>query len=999
MTTPHKIRHGIGALAALLIALAPGAIQAQMTGTITGQVADASTGRPLAGVQVYVVGTELGTLTNQEGRYVIINVPAGDREVRTLLIGYSAASRPVSLSPGGTAVADFILRETAIELDAIIVTSTGREQRLREVGSTVATINVDAVNLGPVQTFSQLLQGRAAGVTVLQSAGTSGTGARVRIRGSASISLSNEPLIIVDGIQVDNAASSLSFGVGGQSVSRLNDLRPEEIESIEILKGPAASALYGTAAANGVIQVTTKRGRSGPTSWNVYSEYGQIEDVTDYPANWQQRGTSTATGNLVTCRTYNFAAGTCTPTEVRSWNPLMEVPPFRTGESRIAGLNVRGGNDQVQFFLSGEIDNEDGIYKSNWVDRVSLRGNLDAELHTTLNVALRVGYLTTEMALPGNDNNTFGFIGAGLLGSAVDDDFRRGMFGFPNEYRFALERMQNLNRFITSLDANWHPLGWLRVTSTAGMDFMNRDDEAGVAPGIWLPTVNPDNAIGNRYKYAGLIRNYTARSNAIAMFPVTDDIQSITTLGTEFRQDRFQRTDAWGFGMLPGTRSLGSLSERFAVNELDRTTRTISGLFSQQFGWRDRVFLTGAVRGDRNSNFGQQFGFQWYPSLSASWVVGEEDWFPQSQLLSSLRLRSAWGRSGLMPEFRTADLFYSSTTATIRGSSVPAITVGGAGNADLRPEQSQEWEFGFDAGFLDDRLGLEVAHYNKESTDALVSRRLSPSLGSSTTQTVNLGKVSNRGWEAILNARILSMPNARWDATFGFSTNKNELVDLGEGIEPIIFGIGADSQRHAEGFPLGHYYGLKILDYGDANGDGVIGLNEVQLSDEPEFLGVPFPKREISLSSTLSLFNYVRLFALVEQKGGHQMFNSTEEFRCGAFVNCRALNDPSASMWEQARGIAARQGSIDGYVEDADFTKLREASVTVFGLHRLLARAGVQRLSDMSVTVSGRNLATWTNYTGLDPEMNSGGQANFSTYEFLGQPPVRTWTVRVNVGF
>jgi TonB-dependent starch-binding outer membrane protein SusC len=1000
MRISRQFRLLTGTLAALALGVAPAALHGQETGTIVGQVVDGATNRPLSGVQMFIAGTNLGALTGQEGRYIITNVPAGEHEVRAARIGFSAERRTVNLSPGESAVVDFVLRESAIELEGLVVTTTGRAQRRREVGSTVASINVEEVNLGPVNTFSQLLQGRAAGVTVLQSAGTSGTGARVRIRGSASISLSNEPLLIVDGIQVDNSPASQAFGLGGQTISRLNDISPGQIESIEILKGPAASALYGTAAANGVIQITTRRGQAGATRWNVYTEYGQINDVTTYPANWQQVGTSPA-GALRVCRTYQQAqgAGVCTPTEIRSWNPLMEVSPFRTGESRIVGLNVRGGNEQVQFFVSGESDNEDGIYESNWVNRVTLRGNLDAQLHPRLNMSLRTGYTTSEHSLPGNDNNTFGFIGAGLLGSAVDTEFTRGMFGFPNEYRLALERMQSVHRFITSIDANWRPLEWLALTGTGGMDLMNRDDESGVAPGIWLRSVNPDQAVGNRFVFSGLIRNYTARSNAIATFPVTPDIQSISTVGAEFREDRFHRADAGGFNMLPGTRGLGSLAERFSVNELDQTTRTISGIFSQQFGWQDRVFLTGALRGDRNSNFGSQFGFQWYPSVSASWVIGEEEWFPQADVLSSLRLRTAWGRSGLMPGFRSADQFFNVTTATIRGQSLPAITVGGAGNVDLRPEQSQEWELGLDAGLLGDRLGVELAYYNKESTDALVQRRLSPSLGSSTTQWVNLGKVSNRGVEAILNARVISTPSARWDATLAFSRNRNELVDLGEGIEPIIFGIGADSQRHAEGFPLGHYYGLRILDWGDANGDGIIGLNEVTLSDEPEFLGQPWPKREITLSSSLSLFNNVRLFALVEHRGGHQLFNSTEEFRCGAFVNCRALNDPSAPLWDQARGVAALFGGIDGYIEDADFTKLREASLTVFGLDRYLARAGVGGLNDVSLTVSGRNLATWTDYSGFDPEMNSGGQANHATYDFLGQPPVRTWTVRVNVGF
>ncbi|MFP4624082.1 MAG: SusC/RagA family TonB-linked outer membrane protein [Gemmatimonadota bacterium] len=978
----------------LLCAAAPTLAHAQERGAVAGQVVDEATNQPLVGAQMSVVGTNIGGLTNSEGRFLIQNVPAGEREIRATLIGYSSVTREVTIPPGGTATADFELGESAIALEGLVVTATGQTQRRREVGSTVSNIDVGDVDLAPVQTFSQLIQGRAAGVSVLQSAGTSGTGARIRIRGANSISLSNEPLLIVDGVQVDNAAESFAIGIGGQSISRMNDINPEDIESIEVLKGPAASALYGTAAANGVIQITTKRGRAGTTRWNVYTEYGQLEDITDYPANYQGVSPDGV------CRVYHVAAGTCEQSELREWNPLEEVSPFRTGTDWRVGMSARGGSDQVQYFLSGERDDEEGIYEANWVDRYAFRANLNAQLRNNVDVSLRSGYTTSQTALPGNDNNTFGFIGAGLLGSATDNDFTRGYFAFPNEWRLALDARQNLHRFINSLDVDWRPLDWLTLTGVGGIDLASREDVWNVPPGIWDPAFDEDNAIGNRFVAEGLIRTYTARGNAISAYGITEDINATSTLGGEFRQERFERTDAEGYNMLPGTEGLGSVSERFGVGEFNQTTRTVSLLGSQQLAWRDRVFVTGAVRGDRNSNFGQQFGFQWYPSMSASWVIAEEPWFPQVEALTSLRLRTAWGRSGLMPGFRTARQFYTASVATIQGMSLPAITVGGAGNPDLEPEQSEEWEVGFDAGFFNDRLGLEVAYYDKRSSDALVSRRLAPSLGSSLTQTVNLGKVSNTGWEAMLNARLLTRDPVIWDATFSYATNDNELVELGAGIDPIIYGIGGNSQRHAEDLPLGHYYGIPLLEWEDADNNGVIGLDEVVLGDSATYLGTSIPRRDISFTSTLTLFNHLRLFALVDHKGGHKLFNSTEEFRCNTFFNCRAINDPSAPVEEQARAVAAALGSIDPYVEDADFTKLREVSLSILGIERLLGRAGfTPGVSDISLTLAGRNLGTWTDYTGLDPEMNSAGQANHATYEFLGQPPVRTWTLRLNVGF
>lgn len=969
---------------------------AQATGTITGHVTDQATGQPLGAVQVFVAGTNRNTLTNTEGQYLLTGVPAGEHRVQAELIGFSGGSVTVTVPAGGSVTADFQLTTSAVALEGLVVTATG-QQRRREVGSTVASIEVEDVELAAVSTMSDLLQGRAAGVTVMQSAGTSGTGSRVRIRGQTSISLSNEPLLVVDGVQVDNGAESFAFGIGGQSISRLDDINPESIESIEILKGPAAAALYGTAAANGVIQITTKRGRAGDARWNVWTEYGQLEDVTEYPANWQGIGTN-ADGDLMVCRVFQAAAGTCTPTEARSWNPLEEVPPFRTGINRTVGMSVAGGGDRVQYYLSGGMDKEDGIYKSNEVDRINMRANLDARITDELDAAVRVGYNRADLALPGNDNNTFGFIGAGLLGSAVDDSVRRGYFSFPNEYRFALERLQATHRLTASADANWRPLSWLTVSGTGGMDLTDAEDVAHIDPGIWSPAVSPDNAMGSRTVVSGLRRVYTGRSNAVGTFQLNPELTSTTTIGGEVRQERWERVSAGGFRLLPGTGTLGGASERFSVGEIDRTERTLSVLGSQMFGWRDRVFLTAGIRGDRSSNFGQQFGFQWYPSLSTSWVISDEEFFPQSDALSSLRLRGAWGRAGLMPGFRTAQQFFSSTVATIQGVSVPAVTVGGAGNADLKPEEATEWEIGFDAGFLNNRLGLEVAYYSKDTRNALVSRRLAPSLGSSTTQTVNLGKVSNSGFEAMLNALILSLNEVDWDAQLSFSTNSNELVELGEGIEPIIFGIGADSQRHAEGHPLGHYYGTELISFSDANGDGFIGTDEVELSD-PKVLGKAFPTREITLSNSFTFFDRVRINALLDHKGGHQLFNSTEEFRCASFANCEGLNNPDASLAEQARGVAALLGSIDGFVEDADYIKLREVSFTLIGIEDWLDRAGVRGLDNVSLTIAGRNLATWTDYTGLDPEMNSAGQSNFSTYEFLGQPPVRSWTIRLNVGF
>jgi TonB-dependent SusC/RagA subfamily outer membrane receptor len=326
------------AVAMATVAIVPLLAFAQQTGTITGRVTESGTGQPVADANVVVVGTTRGARTDAEGRYRIADVPAGTAQVRALRIGYSSTAQTVAIAAGGTNTADFALSTAAISLDRVLVTATGSEQRRVEVGNAVSNISVVDVQKAAVPNGASLLQGRAPGVTVIQNGGTTGSSARIRIRGANSINLSNEPLIIIDNIRVNNSFNSFSIGTGGQSVSRLNDLDPDEIESIDILKGPAASALYGTAAANGVIQVTTKRGRSGKPTYSVYAEGGSIKPFDRFPANYNSYSGGTGFGATRNDPSFCFLADVATG--------VTQCPPttrsFRTVHSARATTTVVG---------------------------------------------------------------------------------------------------------------------------------------------------------------------------------------------------------------------------------------------------------------------------------------------------------------------------------------------------------------------------------------------------------------------------------------------------------------------------------------------------------------------------------------------------------------------------------------------------------------------------------------------------------------------------------
>jgi TonB-dependent starch-binding outer membrane protein SusC len=976
----------------IAMALLPAAMHAQERGTITGQVVDQATQQPLAGAQVTVGGTQLGTLTNQQGRFLIPNVLAGTREVRVALIGYTQGTQQVNIVAGQTVTANFALSQSAVELSAVIVTATGQQQRTREIGNAVGTINVAQVELAPVNSLSSLIQGRSAGVSVNTSSGESGAASRIRIRGSNSVSLSNEPLVIVDGIRITSTESGTTGSY--QTPSRLNDFSPENIESIEILKGPAAAALYGTAAANGVIQITTRRARGGATRWSFFSEQARIEDATNYPASY--RGD---------CFIFEVAEGDCQEgAGLISFNPL-ETPgfsPFRRGDRNKTGVNVSGGSDAVSFFLATDFERENGIYVTNRAQRLSLRANLDGRFSERLGFSLKSGYVNADITMPPNDNNLYGYLLNGLLGSA-DPEIDRGTYGIPPEETEAFTFRNQVGRFTSAFNVNLRATEWLNFVATAGLDRITRHDTETVPPNRVRPYYSSLIPIGYRESNRFDISNFTGTVNGTATVPLRPNIVSTSSVGGQYALEQTFATYAFGRGLAPGTSSLSGTSRLFTVGETNQQFATLGAFFQQQFALNDRIYLTGAVRGDENSAFGADAGFAWYPSLSASWVVSEEPWFPiaNSPLLNNLRLRAAWGRSGLRPRFRDAITYYAPEAVRVGGAEVAAVTLAGTGNVGLRPEIATELEVGFDVGLIRDRLGLEFTYYNKTSDDALVQRRLPPSLGLTTSRFENIGSVNNRGVEALINARVLQQRNVRWELTLTGSTNRNELVELGEGIEPIILSGVRSEQRHQPGFPLGGFWG-RPLSFQDRNNDGLLQIDEVSLGDTAVYLGSVFPKREASLITNLTLFNWLNVSALMDHKGGHVQHNFTRFDRCAWEMLCEATYLRSGGDLRDQAGIIAYNILTPGqntvaWLEKADFVKLREVSVSMTAPGAWTNRFG---MNNLRLTLAGRNLKTWTDYKGFDPEVNSSGpEANFLTYDYYTTPPLRYMTARIDFNF
>jgi len=971
-------------LVAALLAFLPAILRAQQ-GSIAGRVADKTTGQAIGNVQVTIGGTTRGALTDREGRYSIGSVSPGEVEVRARFIGYTLATLRVTVVADQAVTVDFALTANPVGLEAVTVTATGALQAAREIPNAVSRINGEArLRDAAPSDLTDFLNSAAPNVTVTPSSGTTGAGTRIRIRGSTSLSLSNDPVLVVDGIRVENTAQSNTIGVGGQVPSRLDDISPYDVETTEIFKGPSAAVLYGTDAANGAIQIRTRMGRPGRTRWTAYMEGGTLNDVTQWPANYRALDAAGATCSLTA-----QATGSCTFDSLASFSPLEVFSPFRQGVRQHYGLSADGGSEQTTFFIAGHFEDERGIYQTNNLTRVNLRANIHNQTSEKLDLDVRTGYTSSGLQLPQNDNNALGIVSSGLLGSA-DSTINKG-YGFLQPAQVdVLATRQGVERYTGSLTATFRPLTWLTVRGIAGSDVTNLFNNQFTPPNLipFNQTTLDGSRIGDRQQ----IFNFTGNFNGTASFRLTPSIVSNTTAGFQYFKNKVLTINASGRKLTAGSGTLNGVVIPAVDENVDEFV-TVGYFVDEQVAIRDRLYLGAALRGDDNSAFGKNFNNIVYPKVSASWVVSEEPFFPRSGVLSSLRVRAAYGHSGRQPGPTDAIQFFDPVAVTA-GGDVSGVSFGSLGNADLKPERTREVELGFDADLLDSRAHLEFTYYDKSSKDALIARNLAPSAGVSTTQFENLGQITNKGVEIVLSVTPISRPNVAWTISAGAWGNRNRLVELGDGIAPIIFGLGGASQRFAEGVPAGGYW-MTPYTFSDANNDGLIATTEVTLGSAPVYLGTPFPTHGGTLSSDLTLLGRLRVHALFDGRFGHKLFNSTEQFRCG-FGICQGRMDPETPIAQQAAAVANLLGTQAGYIEDGGYVKFRELSFTYDAPTAWAARLSATALS---FSLAARNLATWTDYTGIDPELNQGGQVQFSTAEFLTQPPVRTWTMRINLTF
>jgi len=1028
------VRSSLGRLTPLLLvgSLAlPTGLSAQTagTGTIRGRITDSDGGAPVAAAQVAVTGTRLGAVTQPNGDFVILSVPSGPQRVHVVRIGYAPTDTQVTVPASGEVRLDLAITRAATRLAEVVTTATGDQER-RTFGNVVATISADSVaKEAPITNVNEMLQGRTSGVQVIQGAGQTGASSSIRIRGTSSLSLTNEPLIVIDGVRFDNQQLPNSGNVSTQRINRLNTLGTEDIESMDIIKGPSAAALYGTAAANGVIVIKTKRGQVGRTNWSVFGEGGIVQQPAQFEPNYTSWGRSLnasgqPTGNPIQCKITSFAAKQCMIDSLTTFNPLMnsQTTPFKDQTRSMVGLQFSGGSERLRYFMSGDHESEVGPYEMpaseitrlteergtrprpkqihpNQLKSNNIRGNFGLSLTPTLTLDVSSGYTDQRLFTPFDG----GFF-AGLTFQAIT---ARGVRGTTEGYQrelpgdvMSIQQELQDQRLTASTSLNWSPKSWLQGRAVVGIDqdhgFNFREQLRGEGTRVGLAW-GPNGQEGGKFLDRSNSTKYTVDLGATGTWAATPTISSRTSVGAQWFKDELYQSQGQGYNLPPGASTPNSAGSQVRAFEFTTENATYGAFVEEQIGWRDKLFATAGARIDKNSAFGRDVGNTVYPRASLSYVISEEEWWPRVPGMNRLRLRSAYGKAGVQPGTVAAIQYLNAATYPTESGEAPGLRLTSIGNPDLKPEVTTELEAGLDVGFLNDRVNVEATFFNKGSKDALFNRPLPPSYGAGATKWENLAQVQNRGFEANIDATVYRSDPITFDLRLNGSIIKNKLTDAGGAPLPT-----APGSRNVEGFPLFGLWDRKLISYADANNDGIITENEIVVSDTALYRGPTLPERQAGLSGSLGFFkNTLRLTTLFDYRGNFYNQWGYQNQRCVSSGNCRAVNDPTAPLADQAAAVAANSPSKRtqwGLFVRNDFVRFREMSLAYTVPERFVRNA---RARSATLVVSGRNLGTpWTKYPGIDPEANSnaantGGGNN----DFFSPPALRYWIVRLNLGF
>ncbi len=981
--------------AAFIAVAARGAPLAAQTGTLTGTVTG-DAGNPLPNAQVSIVGTTLGALTNESGKFTIVNIPAKEYRARAQMIGHRPMEAPVTITAGATATQNFTLKTQVIALDEVVVTGTAGAARQREVGNAVSQIDLGKIAEPPAN-VGALLQGRATGMTVTQSSASAGSGSMIRLRGNVSVAMSNQPLIYVDGVRLrsDGYAKNVPFTgsdlrSGNDVASPMNDINPADIERIEIIKGAAAATLYGTEAAAGVIQIFTKSGRTGKPQWTFSADRGFSHSLPFGP----DPSTAPPSDTIPTIYRDSFpdrfsglpsrgvsrAGGTSSYLFIDPW--------LRNGQQRHYNLSVAGGGEALRYFASGGMTNDDGVLPLDNEAKRIVRGNFSFTPIPNLLFAWNTSFTSDQISNTPAGNNAHG-----LTLNAFRRDRNYASDDRPEVMNKLLNQAINsyINHLTTGGTITWSTSINLTNKFTIGFDRAEIENR-NLRPFGFVSA--PQGILSDQFdSYNTLTLDYAGNFAHQLM----KDLRGTFSWGGQGVTTDTRETSAYGENfpgpgnpvVASGGTTLGSEKRQRVVN---------AGGFGQiVLDMKNRYFLTGGLRVDGNSAFGKNLGLQTYPKLSASWVASEESFWPTA-LVPEMKVRAAWGQSGRAPGAFDAVRTWENAGGTGWGGQ-PAFYPLNVGNPNLGPERTSEIEVGFDGALFGDRVSTQFTYYNRKITDALFNARQIPSLGFLNSQLENVGTMASSGLEFTTNVVALRRNRFEWSVGGSVYTSSSEVQSLGGAAD---FSLGTDAWiMKGQAIPVIRSDNACVINP-EAHADPIFSKD----ASKECIYGPNLPSHTFGLNSALDLPGGVRLSARGEYEGGHYMydgagFNAVQRSvrwpGCYGYYNLVETGHAADTRaLDRVRCEPAKTRS-DYWVYKADYAKLRDVSVQI-----PIPAKFVTGASSVSLTLAGHNIWKWVNkdFPVFDPETGNNGGFDSKVRSILEHvPPPALYMATLHVVF
>lgn len=1015
---------------------------------LTGKVTEGPAGQGIPGVVVKIQNTKFAAATNGDGKFsVSAELPAGTYQVNFSSIGYRSQQKSITLGDKLELVLNGELATDNIGLDEVIVTGTSQGTTRKQMGSYVSTVKGDDLNKAPSGNVLSSLQGKTAGAQISQNSGDPAGGMSVRLRGVSSINSSSEPLYIIDGVIVNNSTTrvtntSANYDGGNNSGSavgqngnfvgsigqnRMVDISPNDIERIEVLNGAAAAAIYGSRANSGVVQIFTKRGKSGTPvvsfSTSITSSKLRKElEVNQSPVKF---------GGSVDAFTQDVIQLVGVPAElVKTTSPVTRYNYqdyiFQSALGTDNALSLSGGNENTKFYTSAGYFSNQGIIKNTNFKRYNFRANVDQKITDWAKLTVGFNYVHSDADEKPDGNSFFSPMNSVTIIGNFHDLFTRDVFGNiksvgergrvnPVSVIEDIKQRQFTNRIMANTGLKLTPVKNLSIDYTMGIDNTIQNGTTLIPPFAY-------NVSSGFYGGGPSLNGYASAANATTtMFnnelnftydsKISEGLLSTTQLGGSFQYQKDLYSLLNGRGLAPFIETVNAAST-VLPNADRRSEFSIMGAYLQQnFKYRDHLFVTGALRVDQSSVFGSKNRTQEYLKGNVSYVLSSADYWKNlsvSKWWTAFKVRAAYGESGNLTGIGAYDRFneYSSNPLLQQGAFLSSLTLA---NENVKPERQRELEIGTDLAFFNNRLGLTFNWYNKKVKDLLIPVVISPTEGYSSLLDNN-GGLENKGIELMLTGMPVSGENFKWNTTFIFNRNRNKAVGTG-GLRLISTNPGAPVAI-INGQPIGVFYGTFFA----RNPDGSVLTNKagipqqeagiqtsattfIPLRDENgmpkgdvvrKVIGDPNPDYTLSFVNDFT-YKKLSLHVQVDAVQGSDVWNADWRTRQGVGSGKVAEQE---QMGLVPRGFVAGQYAIEEWrIDNGSFVKLREVAIS-YNVGK------VKFIQDMTINLSGRNLVSWDNYKGYDPELNSGGQSTILRNIDFGSVPIpRSFTLGVQVKF